>query len=818
MTQEIQLRNQDNLPDLADPFAGYDRQGEAPANIFLQLHRLLRNRYKWCALLMVLGMALGGAVAFKVTKPIYVTNGLVQIRPVISPVLSKIYETDQLPLFAEFLQSQIALIKDPRVIDMALHSDDWKKLNRPYSEDMVVDFMDRLNVATAPKSQIIVVSFTDPDPLATLAAVRSIMTAYYKIYVETDIRAQEKTRNTLEDRRLDLANRVRDIQEQIRRMAGELLTEDNIKNMVSLEMRNLEKLQEALHEVDFELAKANPQQPSATQPSTQPAATQPIPIPIPILSVPDIAVRDVPMRQFLHERRVLQTDLDMCLKTWGEKHSKIVELRAQLTGKSREIEEYAQQYRDAWNLGQSSPSTVSGFKDLAKISPAELFLRQQRYKEMYEDAKTRLNKLGRSLAEIEKLRKQEEQYNQDLARTIKRLDELAIEAPQGRIQLANDSDLRHTLYKDSRVIRTTAGTVFGGGLGFALILGLALIDRRFRNPDDARTSAGRLALLGVLPSLPDDLADPEQAAISAHCVHQIRTLLQISSAGNDSRVFTITSPAAGTGKTSLTLALGVSFAAANSKTLMIDCDIIGGGLTARIEAIIRRKIGQVLRREGLISQQQLDIATRLAQNSQKRLGEILVDLGYLTEADVARALTVQEQSPIGMLEALAGENLEDCIAETGIFALDILPVGAAMPNDVGKLSPTSLRKLIEKARKHYETILIDTGPVPGSLEASIAAAAADGVVLVVSRGDHRPLAERSLQHLRDIGAAVAGMVFNRCENRDMDLVTTTNRLSSFDRGFRPADVRVVDGTQSTKFGPVARAVATGTSAQNPGKP
>ena len=91
-----------------------------------------------------------------------------------------------------------------------------------------------------------------------------------------------------------------------------------------------------------------------------------------------------------------------------------------------------------------------------------------------------------------------------------------------------------------------------------------------------------MTLLGILPNLPDRLTDPAQAATAAHCVHQIRTMLQIN-AGEDSNVFAVTSASPGDGKTSLTLALGLSFAASGSRTLLIDCDLVGAGLTSRLD-------------------------------------------------------------------------------------------------------------------------------------------------------------------------------------------------------------------------------------------
>jgi len=42
--------------------------------------------------------------------------------------------------------------------------------------------------------------------------------------------------------------------------------------------------------------------------------------------------------------------------------------------------------------------------------------------------------------------------------------------------------------------------------------------------------------------------------------------------------------------------------------------------------------------------------------------------------------------------------------------------------------------VLEQARKRFDVILVDTGPVPGSIESSVAASQVDGVVLCVSRG------------------------------------------------------------------------------------
>jgi receptor protein-tyrosine kinase len=64
-------------------------------------------------------------------------------------------------------------------------------------------------------------------------------------------------------------------------------------------------------------------------------------------------------------------------------------------------------------------------------------------------------------------------------------------------------------------------------------------------------------------------------------------------------------------------------------------------------------------------------------------------------------------------------------------------------------------------------VLVDTGPILGSLEAAMAAAQSDGVVLTVSRGVPQALVKRSLDRLGEVGAHVVGMVLNRAASGEV---------------------------------------------------
>jgi Mrp family chromosome partitioning ATPase len=317
-------------------------------------------------------------------------------------------------------------------------------------------------------------------------------------------------------------------------------------------------------------------------------------------------------------------------------------------------------------------------------------------------------------------------------------------------------------------------------------------------------------VLGLLPHVPDDLADGEQAAVAAHCVHHIRTLLQLEPGLPSRRVYAVTSPSPGDGKTTLSIALGMSFAASGAKTLLLDCDIIGGGLSSKMDQMIRPKIGRVLRSEGLITDEQLQQALTTVKNTGRHVGDVLVDLGFVSEADVAHAAAVQAQSYVGLLDVLGGESLADCVTGTGRPGLFVLPIGSADAHHAAHLSPAALHRVLTEARAAFDVVLIDTGPILGSLEAAMVAAQADAVVLAVSRGVPQALVKRSLDRLLEVGANIAGMVLNRAASREVtDFAFSSASARSSNRRLPAPDA--VPGDVQIRLGTVGQAMDSSTS-------
>jgi Mrp family chromosome partitioning ATPase len=364
-------------------------------------------------------------------------------------------------------------------------------------------------------------------------------------------------------------------------------------------------------------------------------------------------------------------------------------------------------------------------------------------------------------------------------------------------------------FRDTRISTAAAGGLGGVATGFGLMIVVGLLRSRIERPDDADPHLGNLPMLGLVPMLPNDLADPEHAALAAHCVHEIRMRLQILGQGRPNTTFAITSPAAGAGKTSLTLALGLSFAAASQKTLLIDCDVIGGGLTRQADAIARRRLGAILVQDGWITKPQLDEALRTARRQKQQLGRVLVQLGFVTEPVLASAMAAQQDEALGLIDALQGGDPLACITPTGIEGLYIMPLGNATVHDAAGVSIAALRGLLDTVSRYFNVVIIDTGPILGSLEASVAASQADAVVLAVAKGASTSIVEKSLQHLSSVGTRVAGMVFNRALDRDV--IQYGSHHGSSDHSRLSSNGGVVEHREvpeARPYGPVARAVAS----------
>jgi Mrp family chromosome partitioning ATPase len=529
----------------------------------------------------------------------------------------------------------------------------------------------------------------------------------------------------------------------------------------------------------------------------------------------EIAHQDLAFQAMLDELHKKERNVETLSRELGAKHPDMIAAIDERDEKEREVRRYA----DWWERKNGTTTSTN------PNAIAELQAELDSVVVQKEVVSEKTRELGKKVQSIESLMTDQEENLEKLAETKSRIEHLTVEsAISGRLAIISHPEVPSKPAKDLRIPIAGAGAVGGVVLGFAIILLIGLLRQRFRHIEDVTEGLDKYRMLGVVPELPENLKDAEHSEISALCLHQIRALLQLEPRGDGGQVFSVTSPCPRDGKSTLTLALGLSFAAAGSRVLVVDCDLIGRGLSTQIHRMIRGNVSEVLNpnraddrralESGLDELRRLDAIVgllnrarrshqmngsdeianllRLSEENEK-LGEATVQnlvfladreaeaggSGRLWQALEEKARTMREGSStalvtkgsqsLGLMDVIDGTDLEVAVANTGVPNLCFLPPGTSLqpepdgtpPAALARLSPRTVAKVIDLARRHFDAVVVDTGPMPGSLEASVLATQVDAVIVTLAQGSSVSLAEKTLKHLRSIGAHVGGIVYNR---------------------------------------------------------
>jgi Mrp family chromosome partitioning ATPase len=392
---------------------------------------------------------------------------------------------------------------------------------------------------------------------------------------------------------------------------------------------------------------------------------------------PEIALHDNLMRSYVAQRTEMQNKLDDLVHLGcGPNEPQVKDLTVRLGELDQLIESYRQ--------------------DFAKLALAAAMLPREHRTTMW------------IFPELRGLEKSLDELTGDLNETVRRQDMLSTEAGLGlqRVTVQDWGGVPSVPVYDER--RSTA-ILLGGVAGVVPLLAFFIfgfIEGRYRFFEQVQDEHDTMPLLGVIPEFTRRLIDEDLARTSAQCVHNIRIRLQPFTQSGPPRQFTITSASAGEGKTSLTLGLGFSFAATGARTLLIDCDMIGRGLSHRLE---------------------------------------------LQDADgLADCLDDPDRANISQVD----RNLW------------FLPAGGARGFGGTVLTPRKFRELVGVFGSTYDIVLVDTGPITSSMEAAVAAQMADRVILVIARGQRHGNGRRAMQMVRSAGAPMVGLVFNRATPDD----------------------------------------------------
>ena len=773
-------------------------EDDAPVSPLRRAHQLLRGRYHWAVLLALLFGAAGALPGALLLKPEYTSNGLLAVQSKLGYIVEVTEDAKAMQGLKDFVNTQSNRVSSQRNLMRALEDPELVKFGLAADIVTVNQLAEKLEVGT--RGNRIDVAFTSEDPAQAEAIVRAIVTAYMDLFGTAEDKSRADRRKVLDELEIKFASE-RDALEERRRAIDQQGVVSETYNLKVTQLQKVESLRQAAQTILIQQGVNLRDMPAVKSVNE--------------MTAEELQLRDSVLAGLLSGRKQIEAEMDVQrAMRFGPGHPVMRSLQAKLDAVNRDIAVRMEEVKAAGLINIIlDPDQIDPIA-MRVMSIDELRRLEDQLAARSDELRVEIDALSVKRLQISRVTEELDRVSRDLARVVDRRKALEIEEDNApaRIEVLEDATTPTKPSNGGKRKQLAAlGALAGMSAGVSLVMLLGLINPKLRNIEDARTGLHQVRMLGILPSLPEDLADPMQASIAAHCVHQVRAMLQIGVAPDAHRVYSVTSPGAGTGKTSLTLALGLSFAASDSKTLLVDCDLVGGGLTRRIAAVVRRRIGHMLQKQGLVTAQQIEAALRYSQEKGVRLGQALVDLHFLTESELDTALNLQEQSLVGVMDACNGEPFDHCIAETGVKNLWVLPTGTAMARHAASLSPTAVRRLVDQARSRFDTVLIDTGPVLGSLEASIVAGTVDGVVLIVARGEQRAAADKSVEYLHSIRSNLLGIVFNRAEHQDIERSSYTSLTSI--SSLRPdegavLEGEVIDGEASARLGPVGSAVAT----------
>ncbi|MHB8318879.1 MAG: tyrosine-protein kinase domain-containing protein [Acidimicrobiales bacterium] len=263
--------------------------------------------------------------------------------------------------------------------------------------------------------------------------------------------------------------------------------------------------------------------------------------------------------------------------------------------------------------------------------------------------------------------------------------------------------------KKDGLLALVAGVILGIGIAFLVE---NLDDKIYLKEEVERTARGWRVLAPVPmvsswknknQTLVVTAVEPNSGAGEAY--RSLRTSLQFAALGSDARVILVTSPSKAEGKSSTVANLGMVFATAGERVVIVSCD---------------------LRRP--------------------RLGEFF---------------GVDES--VGLTNVLLGQRtLEEALQPVPhIEGLSILASGERPSDPTGVLNSNQLADVFDQLRHSFDLVLVDSPPVLPVTDAVILSQVVDATVVVVAAGQTRAKElRRAAEALSLVHANVIGIVLN----------------------------------------------------------
>ena len=669
-------------------------------------------RQRWIMILAVL-MGLVGSLIYVTRKPcLYRSTSRIYVEQSGPKIITE--QEGVMTQSKNYLYTQCELLRSMPILIMVVEDPAIVQMQTFQEKQNAIGYLKgNMQVSVGRKDDIINVSFQGPQPEEAAQIVNAVVESYIQYHAKHKkstageiLKILQKEKDKYEQKLLQKQQALL----EFTRQNGTVTFDDHENNIV---MKRLVRLSEALTETQLEIAEAK-----ADYDAFQPIMHDPDKVRqfFQVLYQGQDKHPTFSNQELREENENLLIQLEILRREGTADHPAVQGLLTQVAQLKRRVSEQED------SLVQGYRTTliqrwVAGMKKEAQISAA---LQKQQKLALEQNAKeTEYMTLQSDLQRTEKL----------CNILDSRIKEINVTEEAGALNISILEKARASGSPAEPRKSRIAGA--GVALGFMVGLGLAWWferkDERFHSLEEI-TRLLELPILGTVPAMvgkktPLRMGQKvmlEPAGEAAEAFRAIRTAIYFGVPAAEARTILVTSANEGEGKSTLVSNLAITMAQAGQRTLIIDADF-----------------------------------RRPCQDS---IFPLYGSGGW--EQGSSREM-------IGLREVIAGRaTLDQAIQYSGIWGLDVLPLGMSESRHFEMLSSSEFTKLLAECCGRYERILIDSAPILPLSDARILSRMCDQTILVICQeSSSRKDSESACEGLLSVGGRILGVVVNEVSSK-----------------------------------------------------
>ena len=557
---------------------------------------------------------------------------------------------------------------------------------------LVDDFISKIEVSPIRNSRLVDVNFQAKDPVLAATIVNTLANAYIDQNLEIKLRAVQDAVKWLHNRIQEEGNKVEKAEQALLRYKEKhSIVTDFSSDVENITAQKLAQLNTQVVEVESERVEAETRYKQAMALSNTPDMVD--------------SITEVLNNELILQIKSMEVELYKRMselsKRYGQKHPQMVAIESELKTlnkrKTQEVNRVINSLKNEYRV------------ILAKENSLKAALAKQKKDSL---------ELNQKAIEYGVLRREAESARHMYELLIKRFKETSLteDMKTGNIRIIDRAEVPEDPVKPKKKLNVFLAIILGLFTGIGLAFFFEYLDNTIKTPEDVKQHLN-IPYLGLIPLfstenkgiLKDDTSRelvtvnyPRSTASESY--RGIRTSILFSFAETVPQVILITGVGPQEGKTITTANLAVTMAQADSKIVILDCDM--------------------------------------------RRANVHKVFGTANDHGISNLL-------------VGNSNMREAIVHTRIPNLDVIPCGPTPPNPSELLGSTRMKTLLNSLRKHYAHILIDSPPSIAVTDAVVLSKSVDGVILVIRAGyTAKEIIKSGIAQFGAVGTHILGAVLN----------------------------------------------------------